>query len=111
MYDHIGLKVKDLEAAVRFYTAALESLGHVLGSKDKTYAGIGPKDAPGLWLYAGGKSSGSGMHIAFRAQSRGGGPLSSSRTQSRRPRQRQARITRGLQPHLLRCIPPRPRRQ
>ena len=23
MYDHIGLKVKDLDAAVRFYSAAL----------------------------------------------------------------------------------------
>ena len=23
MYDHIGLKVKDVDAAVRFYTAAL----------------------------------------------------------------------------------------
>ena len=27
MYDHIGLKVKDLEVAVRFYRAALEPLG------------------------------------------------------------------------------------
>ena len=70
MYDHIGLKVKDLDAAVRFYTAALESLGHVLGPKDKAYAGIGPKDAPGLWLYAAGKSPGSGTHIAFRAPNR-----------------------------------------
>ena len=27
MYDHIGLKVRDLEASVRFYTAALAPLG------------------------------------------------------------------------------------
>jgi catechol 2,3-dioxygenase-like lactoylglutathione lyase family enzyme len=58
MFDHIGLKVKDLDAAVRFYVAALEPLGHVLGPIDKTYAGIGPKDAPGIWLYAAGKSDG-----------------------------------------------------
>ena len=70
MYDHIGLKVKDLDASVRFYTAALAPLGHVPGSGDKTYAGIGPKDAPALWLYAAGKSAGSGTHIGFRAPDR-----------------------------------------
>ena len=70
MFDHIGLKVKDLDAAVRFYVAALASLGHVQGPSDKTYAGIGPKDAPALWLYAAGKSAGTGMHIAFNAADR-----------------------------------------
>ena len=34
MYDHIGLKVKDLDAAVSFYRAALAPLGHVLASRD-----------------------------------------------------------------------------
>ena len=33
MYDHIGLKVKDLEASVRFYRAALAALGHELCSQ------------------------------------------------------------------------------
>ena len=28
MFDHIGLKVKDLDASVRFYTAALGPLGY-----------------------------------------------------------------------------------
>ncbi len=28
MYDHIGLKVGDLDASVRFYTAALAPLGY-----------------------------------------------------------------------------------
>jgi len=54
MYDHIGLKVKDLDASVRFYEAVLKPLSFVLGSHDKTYAGLGPKDTPALWLYAGG---------------------------------------------------------
>src|SRR3954471_1148735 len=60
MYDHIGLKVKNLETSVRFYTAALAPLGHVLGSTDKSYAGIGPEDAPGLWLYAASGAAGTG---------------------------------------------------
>ena len=44
MYDHIGLKVADLDASVRFYTAALRSLGHVPGSHDESYAGFGPPE-------------------------------------------------------------------
>jgi catechol 2,3-dioxygenase-like lactoylglutathione lyase family enzyme len=69
MYDHIGLKVKDLDAAVRFYEAALEPLGCVKGSSGEGYAGLGPKDNPGLWLYAGG-GPGPGAHLAFRAKDR-----------------------------------------
>lgn len=69
MYDHIGLKVKDLDAAVRFYSAALQPLGHVVGSTGDGYAGIGPRDGPGLWLYGGGQG-GAGAHVAFRAKDR-----------------------------------------
>jgi catechol 2,3-dioxygenase-like lactoylglutathione lyase family enzyme len=29
MYDHIGLKVRDLAASLKFYRAALKPLGHV----------------------------------------------------------------------------------
>ena len=46
MYDHIGLKVSNLDASVRFYTAALAPLGHVLCSRDAGGAGFGPKPAP-----------------------------------------------------------------
>jgi catechol 2,3-dioxygenase-like lactoylglutathione lyase family enzyme len=67
MYDHIGLKVKSLDASVRFYTAALAPLGHVLNSRDDSGAGFGPKDAPALWLYLDKRSAGAGAHIAFRA--------------------------------------------
>jgi len=70
MYDHIGFKVKDLQASVRFYTAALAPLGHVAGPADDSYAGIGPRGEPALWLYAGAKSAGPGVHLAFRAPSR-----------------------------------------
>ena len=70
MYDHIGLKTKNLDASVRFYTAALSSLGHVLCSHDDTSAGLGPKGAPALWLYAGMSATNSGVHVAFRAPDR-----------------------------------------
>jgi len=67
MYDHIGLKVKDLDAAVRFYSAALAPLGHVVSTNDASYAGIGPKGEPALWLYAARDAKGPGVHIALRA--------------------------------------------
>ena len=70
MYDHIGLQVADLDASVRFYAATLGSLGYVLGSHDETYAGLGPQDAPALWLYRRKAAAGPGMHIAFSARDR-----------------------------------------
>jgi catechol 2,3-dioxygenase-like lactoylglutathione lyase family enzyme len=70
MYDHIGLKVKDLDASTRFYTAALGPLGFVLCSRDDSGAGFGPKGEPALWLTKA-KASGGGAHLAFRAPNRG----------------------------------------
>jgi catechol 2,3-dioxygenase-like lactoylglutathione lyase family enzyme len=66
MYDHIGIKVGNLDASVRFYTAALAPLGYVLCSRDENGAGFGPKGEPALWLYRHNGSNG-GAHIAFRA--------------------------------------------
>jgi catechol 2,3-dioxygenase-like lactoylglutathione lyase family enzyme len=70
MYDHIGLKVKDLDAAVRFYQAALAPLGHVLCSRDDAGAGLGPEGEPALWLYVTGGGAADGVHVAFRARDR-----------------------------------------
>ena len=49
MFNHIGLKVKDIDASVRFYEAALAPLGHVLGSRDESGAIFGPTGVPALW--------------------------------------------------------------
>lgn len=68
MYDHIGLSVKDIDASVRFYAAALAPLGYVLCSRDAASTGFGPKGAPALWLAAGaGKGA---VHVAFAAPDR-----------------------------------------
>jgi len=70
MFDHIGLHVRDIDASVRFYTALLAPLGHVVGSADESGAGFGPRDAPALWLYADKAAGGSGIHVAFQARDR-----------------------------------------
>ena len=70
MYDHIGLQVKNLDASVRFYAAALGALGHELASRDESGAGLGPRGAPSLWLYATSGKQASGTHVALRATSR-----------------------------------------
>lgn len=68
MYDHIGLKVSNLDASVRFYTAALAPLGIVLASRDETSAGFGPPGAPALWLGVSKQASGKNLHVAFTAK-------------------------------------------
>jgi len=64
MYDHVGLRVRDLKSALRFYQATLEPLGFVL---DNSGTGLGPKGEPGLWLSEG---KGGPFHVAFRAADR-----------------------------------------
>jgi len=70
MFDHIGLKVSNLDASVRFYEAALAPLGLVLCSRDAASAGLGPKGEPSLWLYRADKAPRSPVHVALRAKSR-----------------------------------------
>jgi len=69
MFDHIGLKVQDLDASVKFYTAALAPLGFVLNSRDDNGAGFGPPNASALWLYRVDNANGE-THVAFRAPNR-----------------------------------------
>jgi len=70
MYDHIGLQVRDIEASVRFYQAALAALGHGLCSRDASGAGFGPPGAPALWLYPADGPAGRPAHVALRATDR-----------------------------------------
>lgn len=70
MFDHVGIKVADLEASKAFYAAALEPLGHVPGYADASCAGFGPAGAPALWLYPAPTAVGPGTHLAFRAADR-----------------------------------------
>jgi len=70
MFDHVGLKVADLARSLRFYQATLGTLGHEVGSQGDGYAGLGPKGAPALWLYAHPGAIGPGTHLAFVAPSR-----------------------------------------
>jgi catechol 2,3-dioxygenase-like lactoylglutathione lyase family enzyme len=68
MFDHIMLKVKDLKASKRFYTAALAPLGFAVEYEGDGMAGFGPKGAPALWL-AQGEPNGP-VHVAFVAKER-----------------------------------------
>ncbi len=69
MFDHIGLKVKDLGKSARFYEACLEPLGLVLAHRDESCAGFGAPKEPALWLYPANNASGA-IHVALRANDR-----------------------------------------
>jgi catechol 2,3-dioxygenase-like lactoylglutathione lyase family enzyme len=71
MFDHIGLKVKDLDASVYFYTAALAPLGYEVTSQDESTAAFAAQGGSSLWLSADAKLAHSLVHVAFTAPSRG----------------------------------------
>ena len=71
MFAHIGLHVKDLDAAVRFYSAVLEPLGQGLCTRDASSASFGPAQDPALYLYAAARAGGA-VHLALRAADRNG---------------------------------------
>ena len=70
MFNHIGVKVKDLDASVRFYRAALGPLGYEARAQDETSGAFGAKGSYSLWLYADAKLAHSLVHMAFTAGSR-----------------------------------------
>ncbi len=68
MFDHVGLRVKNLEQAKKLYQAILAPLGHVAGASGVGYAGFGPEGSPALWLHE--DRRGGGAHAAFKAATR-----------------------------------------
>jgi catechol 2,3-dioxygenase-like lactoylglutathione lyase family enzyme len=67
MFHHIGLKVKDLDASVRFYTAALAPLGYEVTLQDESSAAFGARGTYTLWLLADARLAHSLVHLAFSA--------------------------------------------
>ena len=67
MYDHIGLRVRDLAASQRFYRAVGEALGLVA---DSSASGFGPPGQPMLWLHEQRDGGASGVHLAFATDRR-----------------------------------------
>ena len=70
MFDHIGLRVKNLSASVAFYRSALEPLGHEVTSQSDGMAGFGSGGATGLWLSHAPDAGKRGAHLAFVATDR-----------------------------------------
>ena len=70
MFDHIGLKVKDVGASVRFYEAALAPLGYVVCCQDESSAGLGKPGEPVVWLYAANGGAATAAHVGIRATER-----------------------------------------
>ena len=70
MFDHVGLRVKDLDASVHFYTAALGPLGYEATAQDESTAAFGAKGSYSFWLYADAKLAHSLVHLAFTAGNR-----------------------------------------
>jgi catechol 2,3-dioxygenase-like lactoylglutathione lyase family enzyme len=67
MYDHIGLRVGNLDASVRFYTAALAPARLCAVLARRFRRGLWPQGRPALWLHLHKGSAGTGAHVAFRA--------------------------------------------
>jgi catechol 2,3-dioxygenase-like lactoylglutathione lyase family enzyme len=65
LFDHVHLRVRDLEASKRFYRAAVEALGLGL-SRESEHAFA----ADELYVTADGEPT-VGLHIAFQARDRG----------------------------------------
>lgn len=75
MFDHVGLRVRNLARSTKFFQQVLEPLGHAVQSSGTGYAGLGPAGAAALWLHqlpadVAKAGKGVGTHLAFVAPSR-----------------------------------------
>jgi catechol 2,3-dioxygenase-like lactoylglutathione lyase family enzyme len=64
-FDHMGIGVRDLKAARRFYTAALGAIGMKVNMDVGEAFGIGSRTEKIFWLSRD-RQAGGGNHIAFR---------------------------------------------
>ncbi|MGA2492208.1 MAG: VOC family protein [Roseiarcus sp.] len=69
MFDHIGFRVRDVEASRKFYLAALAPLGVGVAMEGPYGVGLGRGGKPSLWLSQG-EPPVSPLHIAFTARNR-----------------------------------------
>lgn len=70
MLDHMGLNVRDIGEARRFYEQALAPLGYTVGFDGGEYVGFrSPEGELDFWLAQRGEPS-TGAHLAFRAGGR-----------------------------------------
>jgi catechol 2,3-dioxygenase-like lactoylglutathione lyase family enzyme len=67
--DHIGVNVRDLRAARRFYTAALGAIGMRINMDVRSAFGMGSRTEKIFWLGRDPKASGGG-HFALRVDHR-----------------------------------------
>jgi catechol 2,3-dioxygenase-like lactoylglutathione lyase family enzyme len=69
MFDHVGFRVRNLEASRKFYLAALAPLGFGVAMEGNFGVGLGRDGKPELWLSPGDPAA-SPLHIAFAARNR-----------------------------------------
>lgn len=71
-FDHISLRVRDLEASRAFYTSALTPLGYQPLYEDPGVVGFGmvPGDRATFWLMEDQAAPSGPMHLCFQAKSR-----------------------------------------
>lgn len=69
MIDHVGLRVRDLDASTSFYRRALAPLGYGVLMAFPHGVGLGRDDQPDLWLYPGDPPT-DDVHVALAAPDR-----------------------------------------
>jgi catechol 2,3-dioxygenase-like lactoylglutathione lyase family enzyme len=69
VFDHVGLKVKDIKRSRRFYEKALAPLGIKVQTEYEGGAGFGSGKTTSLWVSQGSPAS-AAAHLAFAAPTR-----------------------------------------
>src|SRR5262245_50694223 len=70
MFDHVSIKVENLDESRRFYLEALKPLGFQLVHEYDQFLGFGPSGRPQFWISQGAVLG--PVHLAFIARDRAG---------------------------------------